>query len=193
MIRLKQECKVVPLLGNHEEMLLGALEGNDGLRYWLMFGGPETLASYGVAGPRAIPRNHLDFIRACVRYHETDGHLFLHANYWPNRPMNEQTDSALLWEVLRPDLVARHYSGKTAIVGHSEQRSGDILDLGFLKCIDTFCYGGGWLTALDVTTGEFWQANQQGLLRQGTVGKPCPDWQTNQVHMPGLLARNTSR
>ena len=34
------------------------------------------------------------------------------------------------------------------VVGHTEQRTGEILDLGFLKCIDTFCHGGGWLTAL---------------------------------------------
>ena len=54
-----------------------------------------------------------------------------------------------------------HDSGKTVIVGHSRlRRSGEILDLGHLFCIDTFCYGGGWLTALDVKTGEVWQADQ---------------------------------
>ena len=38
---------VVPLLGNHEEMLLAALEGQSELRYWLKLGGTEALASYG--------------------------------------------------------------------------------------------------------------------------------------------------
>ena len=165
--RSRANChKFVPLLGNHEEMVLAALEGKDDLRFWLQFGGAETLASYGVDSPRAIPRSHIDFIRACARYHETDTHLFLHANYWPNRPMNEQPNSALLWEVLDPNRAARHYSGKTAIVGHSEQRSGEILDLGFLTCIDTFCCGGGWLTALEVNTGQTWQANLAGELRR---------------------------
>ena len=50
-----------------------------------------------------------------------------------------------------------HVSGKRAIVGHSSQKSGEILDLGHLVCIDTYCYGGGWLTALDVDTDEVWQ------------------------------------
>jgi hypothetical protein len=61
-----------------------------------------------------------------------------------------------------PPVPARHCSGKVAIVGHTPQKSGDILDLGYLKCIDTFCHGGGWLTALEVRTGKVWQANLAG-------------------------------
>ena len=44
-------------------------------------------------------------------------------------------------------------------MGHTPQKSGEVLDLGYLKCIDTFCHGGGWLTALEVRTGKVWQAN----------------------------------
>src|SRR6185369_17673450 len=47
VIALAERCTVVPLLGNHEEMLLAALEGQSELRYWLKFGGTEALASYG--------------------------------------------------------------------------------------------------------------------------------------------------
>ncbi len=60
---------------------------------------------------------------------------------------------------------ARHCSGKVAVVGHTPQQSGEILDLGFLKCIDTFCHGGGRLTALEVNTGKVWQANLAGEWR----------------------------
>jgi serine/threonine protein phosphatase 1 len=35
-----------------------------------------------------------------------------------------------------------------------------------MKCIDTYCYGGGWLTALDVKTGKVLQANQRGEMRR---------------------------
>jgi serine/threonine protein phosphatase 1 len=58
-----------------------------------------------------------------------------------------------------------HYSGKKAIVGHTPQVSGEILDVDYLACIDTCCYGGGWLTAIDVDSGRQWQANQDGQLR----------------------------
>jgi hypothetical protein len=58
-----------------------------------------------------------------------------------------------------------HDSGKAVLVGHTSQKGGRILDLGHLKCIDTYCHGGGWLTALDVQTGEVWQADRQGNMR----------------------------
>jgi serine/threonine protein phosphatase 1 len=50
-------------------------------------------------------------------------------------------------------------------VGHTPQKSGEVLDLGYLKCIDTYCHGGGWLTALEVGTGKVWQANLAGEMR----------------------------
>jgi serine/threonine protein phosphatase 1 len=56
-------------------------------------------------------------------------------------------------------------SGKVAAVGHPPQKSGEVLDLGYLKCIDTFCHGGGWLTALEVGNGKVWQANLAGEMQ----------------------------
>jgi serine/threonine protein phosphatase 1 len=53
-----------------------------------------------------------------------------------------------------------------AVVGHTPQLSREVLDLGFLVCIDTNCHRGGWLTALDVLTGQVWQADAEGRLRQ---------------------------
>jgi serine/threonine protein phosphatase 1 len=173
VITLGQRCAVVPLLGNHEEMLLAALEGPSELRYWLKFGGTETLASYGhrpgaelrPADLRAlIPSAHLQFIRQCRDYFETVGHIFCHAYYEPDRPLHEQGWGGLRWASL-PPVPEAHCSGKVAVVGHTEQTSGELLDLGFLKCIDTCCYGGGWLTALEVQAGRVWQASKQGQIR----------------------------
>ena len=56
-------------------------------------------------------------------------------------------------------------SGKKAVVGHTPDKSGEIFDIGHLICIDTFCYGGAWLTAVDVENGTTWQANDEGELR----------------------------
>ena len=54
VIALAERCTVVPLLGNHEEMLLAALEGQSELRYWLKFGGTDALAPHGYrGGPKA--------------------------------------------------------------------------------------------------------------------------------------------
>lgn len=141
------------------------LESKSEHTYWLKFGGGDTLASYpGAAGPESIPRDHLDFVKNCRPFHETDSHIFVHANYWPNQPMTNLSSTVLYWEPLVAERSARHYSGKTVVVGHSPQPNGQILDLGFLKCIDTDCWRGGVLTALDVGSGNNWQANKEGKL-----------------------------
>ena len=48
------------------------------------------------------------------------------------------------------------------ICGHTPQKSGRPLVLDNGVCIDTLAYGGGWLTCMDVATGEYWQANESG-------------------------------
>jgi len=169
VIRLGERCLVVPLLGNHEEMVLAALEGKDNLRFWLKLGGKEALDSYGIGDDvKQLPADHIRFIRGCKDYYETVGHIFVHAYYDPDQPLHEQRWGGLRWAALPPD-PKPHCSGKVAIVGHTAQTSGEILDLGCVKCIDTFCHGGGWLTALEVNTGQVWQANQQGELRRRTA------------------------
>ena len=80
-------------------------------------------------------------------------------------PLDRQTLQTLLWDKIRPTPPGPHCSGKTVIVGHTAQRNGEILDLGHLKCIDTCCYGEGYLTALDMQSGQIWQADKTGKMR----------------------------
>jgi serine/threonine protein phosphatase 1 len=111
-----------------------------------------------------VPDRHLDFLKQCRAYFETVGHIFVHAYYDPNLPLRQQNENGLRWAALPPNPEC-HYSGKVAVVGHRSQKSGEILDLGYMNCIDTYCHGGGWLTALEVQTGRVWQANVAGELR----------------------------
>lgn len=164
MLVWEKQCRLVPLLGNHEIMLLDALENGAEAGGWLQYGGTETLASYDWSLAN-IPQSHVDFLKSLRRYHETPTHIFVHANYIADMPLAEQPDYALFWEHLFAAVPPRHESGKTAIVGHTSQRRGEICDLGHVVCIDTFCHGGGWLTALDVDTSEVWQADKSGRMR----------------------------
>jgi Calcineurin-like phosphoesterase len=166
LIGLARRCTVVPIRGNHEEMLLGAREGRSDVQFRLKFGGRDTLASYGLGeDPSKIPAEHVRFIQGCPDYFESVRYIFVHAYYDPHLPLHRQNWNGLRWSSLPPS-PEPHCSGKMAIVGHTPQKGGEILDLGFLKCIDTFCHGGGWLTALEVNTGQLWQANQDGELRK---------------------------
>jgi serine/threonine protein phosphatase 1 len=162
-----RRCRLVPILGNHDQMLLEARSGAHP-RTWIGMGGLATLDSYGPGRDLSlIPEAHFEFLGRCRDYFETDTHIFVHANYFPDIPMGEQEVGMLRWESLREMTPGSHESGKTVIVGHTSQKTGEILDLGHLVCIDTYCHGGGWLTALEVGTGQVWQANQRGGLRSG--------------------------
>jgi serine/threonine protein phosphatase 1 len=166
LMHLQSSCRLVPLLGNHDVMLIDILNGQpDLLADWLQFGGSATLMSYGTSKPEKIPQDHIDFLENCPLYYETEKHIFLHGTYDPALPLDRQTLQTLLWAKIRPTPPGPHCSGKTAIVGHTAQRTGEILDLGHLMCIDTCCYGEGYLTALDLQSGQIWQADKTGKMR----------------------------
>jgi len=162
ILELAARCDVVPLLGNHELLLLGSLAAGQVNQFWLQqCGGRETLNSYG-GSLESVPTTHLEFFRNCRRHFETKTHLFVHANYEADKKLEEQSEHLLFWQHLSMFIPRPHYSGKTVITGHTPQRSGEVLNLGHLQCIDTACFAGGWLTALDVESGQVWQANRLG-------------------------------
>ena len=167
LIDLGRRCRLVPVLGNHDQMLLDVRSGRHPIHWLLDIGGLATLKSYGPdLDLSRIPAEHFAFLESCPDFHETPTHIFVHANYDPDLPMAAQPVGMLRWESLRDMTPGPHGSGKTVIVGHSSQKKGKILDLGHLVCIDTFCFGGGWLTALDVGTGDTWQADREGRLKR---------------------------
>lgn len=162
---LRERTNLILLTGNHEEMLFSVLDHNRDLESWTRHGGDRTLDSYGVDHPRELPSEDVAFLRTAKWFFETDTHAFVHAGYFPNQQLRDTPSSALFWEFLDPNRAWPHYSGKTFVVGHTPQTSGEILDLGFVVGIDTDCSRGNWLTALDAVSGRYWQANQQGQVR----------------------------
>lgn len=166
LLEWRRRCRLVPLMGNHERMLLAARADTGELEFWLAAGGLPTLESYrSDASLSGVPESHFAFFEECRDFYQTDTHLFVHANYLENVPIERTPEHVLRWESLRARTPGPHCSGKTVIVGHTRQYAGEVLDLGYLKCIDTYCCGGLWLTALDVTTGRIWQTNDQGQRR----------------------------
>jgi serine/threonine protein phosphatase 1 len=168
LLALRRHCRLVPLLGNHEIMLLKSRDNPQQFARFLASGGTATLDSYGAGRHlELIPGDHMAFIRQCAYYHETATHFFVHGNYEPAVPLAKQDKQLMLWLSLRDKVPKAHMSGKIAVVGHTPQADGEILDLGYLKCLDTGCCRGGWLTAMDVVTGKLWQADADGKLRKG--------------------------
>lgn len=169
---------LVPLRGNHEVTLLKARTDRSAAMFWYSgFGGLETMESYAKAGAvrtlSDLPDSHLNFIaNRCLPYYETETHIFVHACLDPKLPLDRQPDEMLYWEKFRNP--APHYSGKVMVCGHTAQKTGVPANLGHAICIDTWVYGDGWLTCLDVVSGHVWQANQAGQQRESWITDYTP-------------------
>jgi serine/threonine protein phosphatase 1 len=158
IIRLAGTHHVTALMGNHEQMMLAARDSHNQLADWLGNGGDQTLRSYaGVRGTlRDVPVDHWHFLSdRLVDYLETDTHIFVHANGYPDQPME------------RCDRIGAHESGKTIVCGHTPQPSGRPMNRGYAVCIDTHACGGGPLTCLEAGSGKVWRAFADGKVERG--------------------------
>lgn len=162
VIELSVRCKTVTLMGNHEQMMLKACHDPDSIQAWLDMGGDSALDSYSThLDITDVPPAHVQFLDGLLRCCEMEKYFFVHANYAPNQKIAEQDSNTALWRSLE-ELPRQHYSGKTAVVGHTPQPHGQVLDLDYLLCLDTGCGLGGYLTAMDVESKELWQVDEQG-------------------------------
>lgn len=166
LIELRSICNLVTIYGNHEEMMRMVVLEDQEPYEWIRHGGVETLDSYGFRGDLSvIPESHRQFLVDLKDYYETDTHLFFHANYDPELEPGDQPEELLRWVKLTEHFPEPHYSGKRVILGHTHNRQGEIVSFSHVVCIDTYCYGGGVLTALDTTNDVVWQADRDGVLR----------------------------
>lgn len=175
LLAYQRTGKLIALRGNHEIMMMQARYDPVAFAEFLRCGGVATLASYAAAGERAhlsdVVETHWRFLEQTRGWFETDTHFFVHANACPDCPVEEQRDDMLYWESFGEP--APHESGKTMVCGHTAQRSGKPKNVGHAVCIDTWAYDDGWLTCLDVESGQYWQANQRGETRVGVLDVPA--------------------
>lgn len=158
------------LYGNHEEMLLKALqsERTEAMRVFVRNGGKETLLSYGIseqaydAGSfedvRAlalshIPPSHISFLETLPPSVEIGDYLFVHAGIRPGVSIAEQSPADMRW--IREDfLSSRANHGKMVVHGHSIVPSVD--ERPNRIGIDTGAYSSGLLTALALQGTDRW-------------------------------------
>ena len=167
-------CEPVFLMGNHEQLLFAFLASRDEeiLRVWLLNGGEETLASFGLAPStveelvpaltRAVARIGLSHWLPQVKSHHVAGpYLFVHAGIRPGVPLAEQADADLLW--IREEFLnctADH--GYLVVHGHTPTDDFHADVRPNRVGIDTGCCMGGALTAVclqDGVRGVFEQPN----------------------------------
>lgn len=160
--------KVRILLGNHEEMLLDALDSEEVLRNFLRFGGRETVLSYPIDHAAyhqaeltetlaliraALPEEDLAFIRGFEDMITIGDYLFVHAGVRPDVPLGEQRSADLRW-IREPFLSHASSFGPVVVHGHTIF---DQPQIGHNRIgIDTGAYRTGRLTALGLEGTARW-------------------------------------
>lgn len=172
LVRLAETHRLVALRGNHEQMMMAARHDEADLSIWLSLGGEATLMSYCPFGDRGrladVPDEHWKFLdEVCVDFYETDRHFFVHGGVVPHLPLERQSPLVLRWQMF--DDPPQHCCGKLMVCGHTPQRSGTPRYIGHAVCIDTHAHADGWLTCLDVSSGDVWQANERGQVRRARL------------------------
>jgi len=172
LIEFAKSGMLVQLLGNHELMMMRSRNSEEKKKEWLEQGGHVTLLSYldfkKEADLKDVPDSHWQFFTRCKPYFETETHFFVHAGADPKLPLEQQPQDKLFEATF--DNPSPHMSGKHMICGHTPQEKGIPTTSLHGTCIDTAAYKDGWLTALDIQSGEYWQANEKGDSKKGRLG-----------------------
>jgi serine/threonine protein phosphatase 1 len=136
---------VTVLRGNHEQMLLDALQetdAGDATELWEWNGGDRNFL------PAA--REHQDWLETLPLTAICGDHLFVHAGVRPEVPLQEQQADDLLW-IRRPFLTRNHGLPYTVVHGHTFRSDYRITRLPHRIGIDTGAFLSGRLTALPLS------------------------------------------
>lgn len=121
---------VINLLGDHERMLLDALNGDRAAATdWLWAGGKDALATWRLDPdlPRdeweaALPEAHVKWLRSLALSHREGDYLFVHAGIRPGIPFAEQSRDDLV-TMRQPFLSSEQDFGLIVVHGHSSSPS----------------------------------------------------------------------
>jgi serine/threonine protein phosphatase 1 len=174
IIRLMEDApgRIIPLLGNHEQVFLASLAGEK-RNFYLKMGGDATLNSYGIPPPYIgqiaadIPISHYHFFNELLLLWEDSNYIYVHAGLDSRVHLSQQSPRWCCWSrdqfISCPDNF-----GKPVIFGHTpfEQPLIEENKIG----IDTGVVYGGKLTCLILPDFTFVSVNGDGYPSQEQTG-----------------------
>ncbi|HPV40761.1 MAG TPA: metallophosphoesterase family protein [Spirochaetota bacterium] len=115
-----QTLNTVFLKGNHEDMFMAYLRGEDTVGAYIINGGDATIRSYiAHRGVFELPRHHREFIGALRLYYEGEDFIAVHAGLNPMADSLEaQDEHDLLW-IREQFFSCNKRWEKTIIFGHT--------------------------------------------------------------------------
>lgn len=122
---VSQMKNVIPLMGNHEQMLMDYVSNHsiddlnnniDGTSCWMINGGLETLKDFKDAGIKEL-YSWFHFINTLPVFVDIGDILFCHAGINPERSIDNQYVDDMLW--IREDFYNNYHGDKMIVVGHT--------------------------------------------------------------------------
>lgn len=133
---------VTLIRGNHEDLLLRSIEGDQQAQsIWLANGGDATLGSFGIDPPQtgedpfdfgerivaAIPETELAALKKAPTHTVSGDYFFAHAGVRPGVPLKKQTDFDLFF--IRDEFIqSDDWHGAMIVHGHSLTEEVELLD-----------------------------------------------------------------
>jgi serine/threonine protein phosphatase 1 len=158
----KKDFNVVPLAGNHEQMLVDSFKDPHVLPLWLLNSGMTTLESLHIKSVTDIDSKYIDFF-STLSYFGTDGdNIFVHAGFNDNASDPFSDIVEMIWKC-RAEYSNPVFSGKRIIHGHRPKTIDHVNTLisgrSQVIPIDTGCVydeedGFGYLSALEINSME---------------------------------------
>ncbi len=152
------------------ELWISSVTMGPNMAQWLANGGQATIDSYRRAsedGLASLPKRHFRFMEDdCHNWVELNRYICVHGGLLASKPIAEVTTALLHWKRTDPKTEPRHCSGKIVVCGHTIQHDGYPGYGHNAIGLDTGACYGGWLSCLDLLSGECWQANELGKVRK---------------------------
>jgi serine/threonine protein phosphatase 1 len=112
---------IIIIRGNHEQMLLDAIENSDKEYIWIKNGGDKTLQSFRVNFSSQIPRAYIELLNSSIYFYEFLDYIFVHAglNFEIENPFEDK--NAILWtrEISISSFKKSKLSNKKIVHGHT--------------------------------------------------------------------------
>ncbi len=163
----KEGYNIKHLRGNHEDMLIKAMESGDN-EHWYRNGGEKTQKSFynnseskdTLTFEEWLEREGIKSVKWFVDWLDRipimisgKKNLFVHAAFDTTKGEDEQEHRFLIWD--RNDFWTNNKTGKAIYFGHTPSKDGKIKHyVNDVHCIDTGSYKNGIIACVELKTGK---------------------------------------